>query len=293
MGAPPPLQLGETVWDWSRPYILAVVNVTPDSFSDGGLHGSLQAVIDHALGLLEEGADALDLGAESTRPRAEPVSVDEELARVMPVIEALRGVSVPISIDTMKAEVAREALRAGATIVNDVGMGDTAESLGAVAARAGAAYIAMHSRGTPATMTKLTDYRDVARDVATELGLRVEALVRAGVAPGRVLVDPGIGFAKSARQSLALLSNLAPLRALGYPLCVGASRKSFISAPDAYAPAWRVSPSSPRDRVGGTAAAVTAAVLQGAEVVRVHGVAVMREAARVAHAIRLGRGEHA
>ncbi len=283
--------LRASTWDWSRPYMLGIVNVTPDSFSDGGRYAAVDAAVAHALALIDAGADALDVGGESTRPGADPVSARDELARALPVIEALAArVTVPLSIDTMKAEVARAALAAGATIVNDVGMGDAAEALGAVAAHAGAAYIAMHARGVPGTMASLTRYDDLHADVARELAARVRVLESVGVARARILVDPGLGFAKTAAQSLSLLANLAPLRALGYPVCVGPSRKRFIDAVEAFAPSWRVGATRPDERVGGTAAAVTVAVLQGAAVLRVHDVATMRQAARVAHACALLRG---
>lgn len=285
-----PLKLGTTVWDWSRPYVLAVLNVTPDSFSDGGRHRSSEAAIEHGVSLVAAGADALDIGGESTRPDAEPVSVEEELSRVIPVIEGLaRRVSVPLSIDTMKRDVARAALSVGATIVNDVGMGDDAAALGVVASEAGAAYIAMHARGTPVTMRGLSDYHDVAAEVAEELAARAAALEIAGVRRSRIILDPGIGFAKTPSQSLDLLANLEALRRLGYPLCVGPSRKRFIDATEAYDASWGVTPSGPSERIGGTAAAVTAAIYEGASVVRVHDVAVMRQAARVAHAIAARR----
>ncbi len=285
-----PLKLGTTVWDWSRPYVLAVLNVTPDSFSDGGRYPSTEAAIERGVSLVAAGADALDIGGESTRPDADPVSLDEELSRVIPVIEGLsKRVGVPLSIDTMKREVARAALSVGATIVNDVGMGDGPSSLGRVAADAGAAFIAMHARGTPRSMRALTDYRDVAADVAEELRERAVALESAGVSRSRILLDPGIGFSKTPSQSLDLLADLGPLRALGYPLCVGPSRKRFIDATEVYAPSWELVASEPSERVGGTAAAVTAAIYEGASMVRVHDVAVMRQAARVAHAIAARR----
>ncbi|MFO0645300.1 MAG: dihydropteroate synthase [Polyangiales bacterium] len=285
-----PLKLGTTVWDWSRPYVLAVLNVTPDSFSDGGRYRAAEAAIEHGLSLVAAGADALDIGGESTRPDADPVSLEEELARVIPVIEGLSSkAGVPISIDTMKREVARAALSAGATIVNDVGMGDDATALGSVAAEAGAAYIAMHARGTPVTMRALSDYRHVAEEVAEELAARAITLEMAGVHRSKIILDPGIGFAKTPSQSLELLADLGPLRSLGYPLCVGPSRKRFIDAAEAYDGAWGITPSAPAERIGGTAAAVTAAIYEGASMVRVHDVAVMRQAARVAHAIAVRR----
>lgn len=286
----PPLTLRTTTWDWSRPYVLAIVNVTPDSFSDGGRFVDTEAAVAHALALVEEGADALDVGGESTRPDAEPVTVEVELARVIPVVRELaRRVGVPISIDTMKAEVARAALEAGASIVNDVGMGDDAASMGRAASDAGAAFIAMHARGTPRTMRSLARYDDLCADVCRELTERATALEAAGVDRARIMLDPGVGFAKTPSQSLDLLANLAPLRALGYPVCVGPSRKRFIDAVEVYASSWEVAASAPTDRIGGTAAAVTMAVLEGAEVLRVHDVTVMRQAARVAHALSVRR----
>lgn len=292
MAARAPLTLGTVVWDWSRPYVLGVVNVTPDSFSDGGLYEDPARAVDHALRLLDEGADALDVGGESTRPGAPTVSVADELRRVLPVIDALvaRGVTVPVSIDTRNPEVADAALSAGAVIVNDVGAGAPPETMGAVAAKHGAAYIAMHTRGTPETMRGLARYERVVDDVARELADTASRLVRAGVSASRLLLDPGIGFAKDAAHSLALLADLGPLRALGFPLCVGPSRKSFLVADAAHMDVWTRDASDPASRVGGTAAAVTCAVLQGAEVVRVHDVAVMRQAARVAHALRVAGG---
>jgi dihydropteroate synthase len=287
-----PLVLGATTWDWSRPYLLGVVNVTPDSFSDGGVCFDPDHAIAHGLRLVDEGADALDLGGESTRPGAPPVSEDEELRRVVPVVAALAArARVPLSIDTTKARVAREALAAGAHLVNDVGTGDGADALGREAARAGAAYVVMHARGTPATMAQAARYDDLHAEVVAGLRDRVATVLAAGVAPTRVLVDPGIGFAKTGAQSLALLAHLAPLRALGYPLLVGASRKSFIVSEAAHAEgSWPVDASPAGERLGGTAAAVTVAVMQGAEVLRVHDVAVMRQAARLAQALRSPNG---
>jgi len=287
-----PLVLGAVSWDWSRPYLLGVVNLTPDSFSDGGRFDRPSVALDHALRLVDEGADALDLGGESTRPGAPPVSASEELRRVMPVLEALaRRVTVPLSIDTTKALVARDALAAGATLLNDVGTGDDPATLGHEAAQAGAAYIVMHARATPVTMTQAATYDDLHGEVVAELKARVEAVVAAGVGRHRIVVDPGIGFAKTAEQSLRLLANLAPLRGLGYPLLVGPSRKSFIVAEaSSRAGHWPLDASPADARLGGTAAAVTVAVMQGAEVLRVHDVAVMRQAARLAQALRSAHG---
>ncbi|MEI8257184.1 MAG: dihydropteroate synthase [Deltaproteobacteria bacterium] len=284
---PDPLIIGEHRWDWSRPYILGILNVTPDSFSDGGLHAGETAALAHAERLLLDGADAIDVGGESTRPGAPAVSADEESARVVPVIRALVARGVLVSVDTTKAAVAHAALEAGARILNDVGMGDSLESLAPIAVAHGAAYLRMHSRGTPATMTSLTDYADVVATVCTDLARDAAALCASGLTQSRILLDPGIGFAKRAEQSLSLLAAVARLRSLGYAVCVGPSRKSFIDAADAYHPHWTVARATPDQRLGGTAAAVALAVAQGAEVLRVHDVSVMRQAARVAHAIAL------
>jgi dihydropteroate synthase len=276
-------------WDWSRPYVLGIVNVTPDSFSDGGRFAHTDAAVAHGLRLLEEGADALDVGGESTRPGAAPVSAGEEIARVVPVVRALAARGALVSIDTTKADVARAAFEAGARLVNDVGTGDPPEALAAVAREHEGGYIYMHSRGTPATMAGLARYEHVVTEVSAELLAGARRLESAGLDRARIILDPGIGFAKRAVHSLALLANIAHLRTLGYALCVGPSRKSFIDAAEAY-PSWAVRSVAPTERLGGTAAAVALAVAAGAEMVRVHDVAMMRQAARVAHAIRLAGG---
>lgn len=287
----PPVQLRSATWDWSRPYLLGVLNVTPDSFSDGGRYVGVSAAVDRAAAMVAEGVDAIDVGGESTRPGAPPVSEEEELARVIPVIEALAARFVqPVSIDTTKCAVAREALSAGASILNDVATGDAPEALGAVAAEYSAMYVAMHARGVPATMRSLAQYGDVVAEVCAELHAYVGRVLAAGVAPERLVVDPGLGFAKTAAHSLALLADLAALRALGYPVCVGASRKSFLVADEAHPPGWARDDSAAADRLGGTAAVVALSVSQGAEILRVHDVGVMRQAARVAHAIALRSG---
>lgn len=287
----PPLQLRSVTWDWSRPYLLGVLNVTPDSFSDGGRYLRPGAAVDRAAAMIAEGADAIDVGGESTRPGAPPVGEAEELERVAPVVEALaRRFPAPVSVDTTKSAVARAALAAGAAVLNDVGTGEAPERLGAVAAEYGAVYVAMHARGTPATMRALARYDDVVREVCAELATVAGRLRAAGVAPGRIVLDPGLGFAKTGAHSLALLSDLAALRALGYPVCVGPSRKSFLVSDEAHPPGWARDASPADARLGGTAAAVTVAVLQGAEVLRVHDVAATAQAARVAHAVALRRG---
>ncbi len=271
------MQIGARLFDGPGPFVMGIVNATPDSFSDGGRFLDPSAAIAHALRLAEEGADLVDLGGESTRPGAPRVADDEEIRRVVPVIEGLRarGFVLPISIDTTKAAVAHAALAAGADLVNDIaGLADPA--LARVVARAGVPVVLMHMRGTPEDMQSLATYRDVAAEVRAELA---EALLRAeaaGIPAERTILDPGIGFAKTAEQNIELLARLGELR-LGRPLLVGPSRKSFIG---------KVAGAPVADRLPGTLAAVTAAVLAGAEIVRVHDVAAARQAALVAAEIR-------
>lgn len=281
--APPSLELNGQTWAFGQgPFVLGIVNVTPDSFSDGGRHATTDAAVTHALQLVEAGAQWLDVGGESTRPGAAAVSTDEECARVLPVIEALtrQAPRTPISIDTSKAEVARRALAAGATLVNDV----TAlcdPRMAAVVAEAKAAVCLMHMQGTPRTMQVKPEYRDVVHDVAESLSNAVERAVAAGIERSRVLIDPGIGFGKTLEHNLLLLRHLGAFRALGAPILLGTSRKSFLGAlTEEKDPAKRLIPSV-------TSVAIAAA--QGTvDVVRVHDVAATREALLVAKAIRLG-----
>ncbi len=257
---------------------MGVLNVTPDSFFDGGRFLDREAAVERALRLAEEGADLLDVGGESTRPGAQAVPADQELRRVLPVLERLaaRGFAVPISIDTGKAEVARAALAAGAALVNDVG-GLADPEMARAVADGGVPAVLMHRRGTPADMQSLASYRDLLAEVKAELAAALGRAAAAGVPPERTILDPGIGFAKTADQSLRLLSRLPELGALGRPLLVGPSRKSFIG---------HVTGAPAEERLPGTLAAVAAAVLGGATFVRVHDVAAARQAARVAAAIR-------
>ncbi len=272
------MQIGARLFEGPGPFLMGVVNVTPDSFSDGGRFADADAAAAQARRLGEEGADLVDLGGESTRPGAPPVPVAEELRRVIPVIERLRagGFALPISVDTSKPEVARAALDAGADLVNDV-QGLAAPELAALVAARGVPVVLMHMRGTPADMTSRAVYADVVEDVAAELEQALARAERAGVRRDRVVLDPGVGFAKTAEQSLALLAGLGRLRRLGCPLLVGPSRKSFIG---------KLTGAEVADRLPGTLAAVAACVLAGAELVRVHDVAAARQAARVAAAIR-------
>jgi dihydropteroate synthase len=257
---------------------MGVVNVTPDSFSDGGRFLAHEAAVAHAERLVSEGADLVDVGGESTRPGAPEVPAEVEAQRVVPVIERLRerGCVTPISVDTRRAEVAREALAVGADLVNDVsGLADPA--LRELVAGSGVPAVLMHMRGTPADMSSRAVYADVVGEVERELSEALARAIRAGVPEGRLFLDPGIGFAKSAEQSLALLAALPRLRRLGRPLLVGPSRKSFIG---------KVTGAAVGERLPGTLAAVAACVLAGVEVIRVHDVAAARQAALVAAAIR-------
>ncbi|MHB8419364.1 MAG: dihydropteroate synthase [Myxococcales bacterium] len=273
----PPLFCG---WDLSeRPRLFGVVNVTPDSFSDGGQFFEERAAVEHGCRLVEEGADALDVGGESTRPAGKlygegrrELPCEEELARVLPVIRALRReVSVPISIDTRKARVAEAALEAGADLVNDVSGGAFDGEMLPLLARRGVPAVLMHMRGTPETMDAAATYLDVRAEVAAELAQRVAAALAAGVQPSRLAVDPGLGFAKTAEQSLTLLGGLGAVRALGFPVMIGASRKSFLTR----------SAIPPRERLAESVAAAVAGVLGGARLLRVHDVAPTVRALRV------------
>ena len=275
-----PLPDGRTLDLGPRTLVMGILNVTPDSFADDGRRVDAGVAIAAALDMVSAGADIIDIGGESTRPGAAPLSADEELHRVLPVLEGLRGrVDVPLSIDTYKAEVAEWALDLGATIVNDISGFLFDPALGPVAARRRAAVILMHNRGRSSDMYARATYGRVMDDVVSELGARLRAAEGAGVALERVIVDPGIGFAKRAGQSLEVLADLSRLAALGRPILCGPSRKSYLTAAIGDVP--------PDARDWGTAAATTAAVLAGAHIVRVHDVAGTRDVVRVADAIRL------
>jgi dihydropteroate synthase len=278
-GTPAPLVLGGRTFSFgARTHVMGVVNVTPDSFSDGGRFLGAEAAIAHGLRLAEAGAEVLDVGGESTRPGAPPVSAEEELGRILPVLEGLKArTEVPLSVDTTKAAVAREALRAGAVLVNDIsGLHFDAE-LPRVVAEAGAACCLMHLQGTPETMQRSPRYEDVVEEVLTFLEEGVARAVEAGVARERLLVDPGIGFGKTLGHNLFLLRRLGELRVLGLPVLVGTSRKSFLG---------RLTGGRPADeRLAATLGSVVA-VAGEADFVRVHDVAEVRDALAVADAVR-------
>jgi dihydropteroate synthase len=258
---------------------MGVVNVTPDSFSDGGVALDPERAIDLALAMEAEGADIVDIGAESTRPGAVVVDAAAEWARLRPVIKRLpHRLRIPVSVDTYKADVARRALDSGVAIVNDISGLGYDPGLGALVASRGAALVLMHTRGRSDDMYKLATYDDVTSDVARELQRAVERAIGAGVKLDRIVLDPGLGFAKRPEHSLAVLAGLSRLASLGRPLLVGPSRKSFLAAAAGANPA--------ADRDWATAAAVTAAILGGAHIVRVHRVREMVQVARVADAVR-------
>lgn len=278
--------------DLSRPQVVGILNLTPDSFSDGGLLGDVDAVVDHARRLADEGADVLDLGAESTRPGAHPVSEAQERARLLPALErVVAAVALPVAVDTRRAAVADAALAAGAAMINDVsGFGDPAMAV--TVARHGAAWVLMHMphavgamAWTSASAAMPSDLEAGIARVGDDLHEAVERAVAGGVARTQLAIDPGIGFGKTLAQNLALLHNPPAIAKLGLPIYVGPSRKSFIAAASG-----RRYAQSPLQREAGTAAAVTAAVLSGASFVRVHDVAAMRQAVDVAHALRLAGG---
>jgi dihydropteroate synthase len=256
--------------------LMGVVNVTPDSFSDGGLYLDPERAIAHGEELARAGAAILDVGGESTRPGAEEVGVEEELRRVRPVIEALAAGGAEISVDTSKRAVAAAALDAGAAIVNDVTALRGDPEMATLCAERGATVILMHMAGNPRTMQRNPVYDDVVEEVRAFLSARVEAAVEAGIAEERIWLDPGIGFGKAAEHNLELLRRLSELAELGRPLVVGASRKSFIG---------RLDGSGAGERLGGSIASSVLAAAEGADVLRVHDVAEMAEAMKVAAAI--------
>ncbi|HXC31455.1 MAG TPA: dihydropteroate synthase [Verrucomicrobiae bacterium] len=266
-----------------RTLIMGVLNVTPDSFSDGGAFLDSEAAIARALQMEKDGADIIDIGGESTRPGAAPVTPEEELRRILPVIQVLRGkVRIPISVDTRRADVAEGALSAGAEILNDVSGLRTDARLGEVARHAGAPLILMHMRGTPQTMQRGPFARRVIRDVTAGLRDALARARRAGLAKSQVLLDPGIGFGKTYEQNFEILARLSEFARLGCPIVVGTSRKSFLGK----AMAGPEGPDiPPGDRLLGTSATVTASILGGAHIVRVHDVAEMARVVRVTDSI--------
>ncbi len=262
--------------------VMGVLNVTPDSFSDGGLYLDAQRAIEHALEMESQGAHLIDVGGESTRPGSEATPVEEELRRVLPVLEGLRGKSkIPISIDTRRIEVAEAALATGAEIINDISGLKSDPRIAEAAARHNVPLVLMHIRGEPKTMQKQPFARDVLKDVTSGLRAAAAKAMRAGVRRTKIILDPGIGFGKSFHQNYELLARLPELAKLGFPLLVGTSRKTFLGATlsrdGQHAP--------PNERMWGAAATVTASILGGAHIVRVHDVAEMVQVVRVADCV--------
>lgn len=259
--------------------VMGILNVTPDSFSDGGLYLDTEAAVAQAIAMEAAGAHIIDIGGESTRPGSAGVSANEELRRILPVLENLRGkIHIPISVDTSKAEVAEAAADAGAEILNDVTGLRNDPRIADVAQRQKLGLILMHMRGTPRTMQQAPFARNVIRDVTTGLRDSIAEALNAGVAKRQIVIDPGIGFGKSHEQNCEIIQRLPELAKLGFPLMLGTSRKSFLGT--------ALNQGDSKDRVWGTAATVTAGILQGAHIVRVHDVADMAQVARMADVLR-------
>lgn len=271
------VHFGSTRYDLSlRTHLMGIMNITPDSFSDGGSFTTVEDAVRHAVGLQREGADIIDIGGESTRPGSEPVSLEEELRRVIPVIRALaRESTVPISVDTTKADVARAAVDAGATIINDISAGTVDPAMIPFAARAGVSYVAMHMKGTPRSMQEKPAYSDVTLEVMQFLIDRALTAKREGVQ--QVIIDPGIGFGKTVDHNVRLIREIPVFVSTGYPVLVGPSRKSFIGT---------ILNLPVEERLEGTAAAVAACIFAGAHIVRVHDVKYMKRVAAVCDAVK-------
>ena len=272
-------KIRDRTFNWGeKTYLMGILNVTPDSFSDGGQFDSVETALIQARDMIAHGVDIIDIGGESTRPHAESISVEQELQRVIPVIEQLRQITQrPISIDTTKAEVARQAIASGADLVNDISGGTFDPQMLPTVAQLNVPIILMHIRGNPQTMQSLTDYQDVVSEVAEFLTAQVNKAIASGIDRSKIIIDPGIGFAKQAEQSLELLQRLNELKALSLPMLVGVSRKSFLRP--------ILHQNDPKERIWGTAAACYGAIARGADILRVHDVRQMYDVCRVADAI--------
>jgi dihydropteroate synthase len=266
-------------FDWDkRTYLMGILNVTSDSFSDGGDFNNLDSALSQAIKMSENGADIIDIGGQSTRPGAEQISLEEELNRVIPVINNIRQkLSIPISIDTTRAEVAQAAIQAGANLVNDISAGTFDEQMLSVVASFNVPLILMHIKGTPKTMQSLTNYQDLIREIYQFFELRIEAAIEAGIRRSHLIIDPGIGFAKTPAQNLEILRNIPFFKTLNLPILIGTSRKSFIGK--------ILNENNPKKRGWGTAATCCVAIEKGANILRVHDVKEMFDVVRVAEAI--------
>lgn len=273
------LIIRDRCFDWGqRTYLMGVLNVTPDSFSDGGEFNTTSAALAQAQALVAAGADIIDVGGQSTRPGAEQITLAEELDRVLTVLHLLRQeISVPISVDTTRATVAKKSIEAGADMINDISGGTFDPEMLSTVASLDVPIVLMHIQGTPQTMQKMTDYQDLMGDISSFLTRQIADAVAIGIDSQKIIIDPGIGFAKNYEQNLEIFRRLQSLKALNCPILVGASRKSFIgrilNQPD------------PKARVWGTAAACCAAIFNGADILRVHDVQEMRDVSLVADAL--------
>ncbi|HIK37421.1 MAG: dihydropteroate synthase [Geminocystis sp.] len=269
------LRIRNRVFEWGkRTYIMGILNVTPDSFSDGGEYYNLDDAIAHALEMEREGADIIDIGGQSTRPGATTIPLEEELSRVIPVISSLRQhTDIPISIDTTRAIVAEKAIQAGADIINDISGATYDPQMLPTAASLGVPIILMHIRGTPQTMQSLTDYRDLIGEIKDFLLDRISQAIKHGIKKEHIILDPGLGFAKDYSQNLEIIRKITEFKQLGFPLLIGPSRKSFIGK--------ILQQEDPKKRVWGTAAVCSYAIIQGVDIIRVHDVKPMCEVAKV------------
>ncbi len=265
-----------------KTYIMGIVNVTPDSFFDGGRYFNVEQAVERGIRLAEEGADILDIGGESTRPGSEPVSVDDELKRVLPVIEKLsKKVNIPISIDTYKAQVAEEAIKAGAKIINDISGLRFDPDMARIAAKYDVPVVIMHIKGKPKDMQKNPYYVALIPEIIEYLRESIIIAKNSGLDESKIIIDPGIGFGKTPEQNLEIIKNLRDFTLLGKPILIGPSRKSFIGKV--------LDEPSPENRLEGTASAVAISVFNGANIIRVHDVAYMKKIVKMADAIKFGR----
>lgn len=260
-----------------RVHVMGILNVTPDSFSDGGRYVDADAACAHAMAMIEQGADLLDIGAESSKPGAVAIDEEEERRRLLPIVRELcRRTTIPLSIDTTKAAIAEEALDAGAALINDISALRFDPRMASVVARSGAGVILMHMQGTPATMQRTASYTYVVEDVRAFLAARLEVAQQAGIPRDRILLDPGIGFGKNCEHNVTLLNHLGAFQTLGRPIVVGVSRKAFLG---------KILGRTIDERLMGTAGAVAVAIMKGARVVRVHDVAPIRDVVKIVEAI--------
>lgn len=271
-----PLTIREKTFNWGqRTYIMGILNVTPDSFSDGGEYNSIDKALSQVENFISAGVDIIDVGGQSTRPGADLISTEEEINRVVPIIKMIRShSSIPISLDTINAKVARAGIEAGADMINDISAGTLDVDMLPVVANMKVPIVLMHSRGTPKTMQSLTGYQNLVQDIISFLQNRIEKAIKLGIDRDNIIIDPGIGFAKTYEQNLEILQNLSSFRSLNFPLLVGVSRKSFIGR--------IVDKQDPKDRIWGTISACCYAIAVKTDILRVHDVNAMIDAAKVA-----------